>query len=85
MHPSKIFFTASYKEQNFLKSAFWEFQISPMFWRYGPPNLTHFKPKIGPKFSFACSEGLKGQIQPSTEFSWEMRSNHKFNHIGGVI
>ena len=32
--PSIIFFTASYREQNYIKTSFSEFRISPPFWRY---------------------------------------------------
>jgi len=50
-----------------------------------PQTWLIFEKKFGRKFSWACSEGLKGEIQPSTESSVQMRSNHKLNHIKGVM
>jgi len=50
-----------------------------------PQTLPIFGKKIGPKFSCSSCAGLQGKMQPSTESSCQMRSNHKFNHIGGVV
>ena len=50
-----------------------------------PQTWLIFEKTFRPKFSWACSEGLKGEIQPSTESSCQMRSNHKLSHIMGVM
>ena len=50
-----------------------------------PQTWPNFEKKFGPKFSWACSQGLKGEIQQSTESSCHMRSNHKLKHIRGVM
>ena len=50
-----------------------------------PQTWPIFGKKFGSKFSCSSSAGLQGKIQPSTVSSCQMRSNHKFNHIGGVM
>jgi len=50
-----------------------------------PQTWLIFEKKIGPKFSCSSSAGLKAEIQPNTESSWEIRSNYKLNHTKGVL
>jgi len=50
-----------------------------------PQTWLIFEKKFGPKFLCSSSAGLQVKIQPSTESSCQIRSNHKFNHVGWVI
>ena len=61
------------------------FEFRPRFGDMAPQTWLIFEKKFGPKFSWACSAGLKAEIQPSTESSWKIRSNHKLNHTEGVL
>ena len=61
------------------------FKFRPRFGDMASQTWLIFEKKFGPKFSWACSEGLKVEIQPSTGSSWEIRSNYKLNHTEGVL
>ena len=61
------------------------FEFRPRFGDMALQTWLIFEKKFGPKFSCSSSAGLQDKIQPSTESSCQIRSNHQFNDFGGVI
>jgi len=61
------------------------FEFRPRFGDMTFQTWLIFEKKIGPKFSCSSSAELKGEIQPNTKSSCEIRSNYKLNHTKGVL